>query len=208
MRPFTSLIGRWLRPERRVRSAAGLADLCAGEAAFVSQKSTIEYCRMRAGINWDKLFQEAAFTTAMEHCRWEAYAALVADVMETCQILFRHQGAGEIAVPAALRVVARAAFERHPVPAGRESWEDEVAAIEARLARALLAAPRLVHVVGYDSAKRVFRALPIHTNLKGVDREVVANNIRFNLCQVYARMEHDIDTAALLAEWRAPPGEP
>jgi hypothetical protein len=62
-----------------------------------------------------------------------------------------------------------------------------------------------VHLVGQDSAKRVFKALPIHTNPKGVGREVVATNIRLNLRQVHARMEREIEVAALLRAWRAPP---
>jgi hypothetical protein len=35
----------------------------------------------------------------------------------------------------------------------------------------------------------VFEVLPIHTNLKAHDREMVVNNIRFLLCRVYADME-------------------
>jgi hypothetical protein len=83
------------------------------------------------------------------------------------------------------------------VPPHRASWDDALEEIDARLHRAAMAAPRPVHEVGRTSAKRVFNALPIHTNLTRQDREVVTNNIRFLLCRVYADMEAELDGAAI-----------
>ena len=40
--------------------------------------------------------------------------------------------------------------------------------------------------------------LPIHTNLKAHDREMVVNNVRFLLCRVYADMEAQLDGPALV----------
>ena len=42
----------------------------------------LQYCRVRTGLNWDELFREQAFLDGLEVCRWEAYAALLADVAE------------------------------------------------------------------------------------------------------------------------------
>src|SRR3546814_10161627 len=50
------------------------------QAAFISQKCTVEYCRARSGLMWEKLFRERAFLDALEICRWEAYAAVLVDV--------------------------------------------------------------------------------------------------------------------------------
>ncbi len=44
----------------------------------------------------------------------------------------------------------------------------------------------------------MFEVLPIHTNLKAHDREMVVNNVRFLLCRVYADMERELDGPALV----------
>ena len=44
----------------------------------------------------------------------------------------------------------------------------------------------------------MFDVLPIHTNLKAHDREMVVNNVRFLLCRVYADMERELDGPALV----------
>ena len=85
-----------------------------------------------------------------------------------------------------------------PVPAHRASWDDAVEAAEAKLHRALMAAPRAVHRIGRKSGGVVFEVLPIHTNLKAHDREMVVNNVRFLLCRVYADMERELDGPALV----------
>ena len=40
--------------------------------------------------------------------------------------------------------------------------------------------------------------LPIHTNLKAHDREMVVNNVRFLLCRVYGDMEAKLDGPCLV----------
>jgi hypothetical protein len=181
----------------RAATAAGLADFLAGRAAFVSQKCTFDYCRARAGIGWAQLFRDDEFGRALHRCRWDAYAAVLADVGEVALVYLRHQG-GEAPVAAGLSEVLRAALQRHPVPAHRASWEDAVAAAEARLHRAMMAEPRAVHRIGRKSGGVVFEVLPIHTNLKEHDREMVVNNVRFLLCRVYADMERELDGPALV----------
>ena len=56
------------KPEPIV-SIEGLADFLSGEASFLAQKSTIEYCRARAGVQWQKLFSEQAFLRSLDEPR-------------------------------------------------------------------------------------------------------------------------------------------
>ena len=175
----------------------GLADFLAARAAFVSQKSTLDYCRARAGVGWPQLFREDEFGRAMERCRWEAYAAVLGDVGEVALIYLRHAGFDGPPLAAGLAGVLGDALLLHPVPSHRRGWDDVLAAQAAQLHRGLLAPPRPVREVGHGSARRVFEVLPIHTNLKAHDREMVTNNIRFLLCSVYAAMESRLDGQAL-----------
>jgi hypothetical protein len=181
----------------RVATPEGLADFLAARAAFVSQKSTLDYCRARAGVGWPQLFREDEFGRAMERCRWEAYAAVLGDVGEVALIYLRHAGFDGPPLAAGLAGVLGDALLRHPVPSHRRGWYDALAAQAAQLHRALLAPPRPVREVGHGSARRVFEVLPIHTNLKARDREMVTNNIRFLLCSAYAAMEARLDGRAL-----------
>lgn len=192
-----ALIQRLVAGRPRIATAAGLADFLAGRAAFVSQKCTFDYCRARAGIGWAQLFRDDEFGRALLRCRWEAYAAVLADVGEVALVYLRHQG-GDAAVADGLAAALRDALHRHPVPAHRDGWDDVTTATEARLYRALMADPRAVHRIGRKSGGVVFDVLPIHTNLKAHDREMVVNNVRFLLCRVYADMERELDGPALV----------
>lgn len=187
-----------LRRRERITTGRALGTFLAAQAAFLSQKTVVEFCRARAGLNWNKLFLERAFVDAMEACRSEAYAAVLGDVAEACQALFRNRGLDAAAHPKALWPPVLAALEAGPAPP--QGWEDERATLEARLARTLLAAPRPVHEIGRTAAPRVFEALPIRGAVRAPDLELVENGLRFLLCRVYADMEKELDTGALALE--------
>ena len=69
----------WRR--RRVAAVEDLRDFLAAEAIYMSQKATIDYCRARAGLGWQKLVSEPEFVAALEACRWQAMASVLADAM-------------------------------------------------------------------------------------------------------------------------------
>jgi hypothetical protein len=183
-----------------VRAGHELADFLAAQTAYVAQRSVIEYCRARAGLNWDKLYREPAFLESLEVCRWEAYALVLAEVAELALIRLRRDGA---AAPegylAGLLAAARAALLRHPVPDHRTSWTDAAEAVEHHLARALLAPPRPVHLLGLQSADAIFDLLPIHPHLRREDREMFQNTVRFAICGVFDATARRFDVAALEA---------
>lgn len=193
-----NLLRRYASGRSRSGTAHELSEFIATRTAFVSQKSTVEYCRARAGVWWDQLFLEQEFVRAMEVCRWEAYAAVLEDLAEVTMIYLRSVGGDAMRLADPLAAVATAPLSREPVPAHRTSWDDVAAAVGTRLHRAAMAGPRPVHEVGRTSGKRVFKVLPIHTDLTALDREVVTNNIRFLLCRVYADMEQMFDGPALV----------
>lgn len=182
---------------RRVRITTGedLAGFLAAQAAFLSQKTTVEFCRARAGMLWSKLFLERAFVEAMERCRSEAFAAVLGDVAEACQVLLRRAGHEEVCGPGCLGVAVRAALIRQEPPPG--GWDEELLGLDARLARGLMASPRPAHEIARTGAPRVFEALPIRGAVRRPDMELIENGLRFLLCRVYADMEAELDTDAL-----------
>lgn len=183
-----------------VTGVGELADFLSAQTAYIAQRSVIEYCRARAGLNWDKLFAEPSFLDRLEVCRWEAYAVVLAEVAELALIgLRRHGAADPRAYLPGLVQAAHAALLRHPVPAHRTSWTDAADAIDRHLAHALIAAPRPVHLLGLHSADVIFDLLPIHADLRREDRSMFQNSVRFALCGASNEVTRRFDVAALEA---------
>jgi hypothetical protein len=199
------LLGR--RHSPRVASAGELIEFLAARSAYVAQRSVIEYCRARTGLNWDKLYAEPSFLDRLEVCRWEAYAVVLAEVAELAAIRLRRDAAAdpETYLPAVVQA-AHAALLRHQVPGHRTSWSDAADAIERHLARALLAAPRPVHLLGLHSADVIFELLPIHPDLRRHDREMFQNSVRFAICGVFDEMTRHFDVPSLEASLLASAG--
>jgi hypothetical protein len=181
-----------------VATATELAEFLGAQTAYIAQRSVIEYCRARTGLNWDKLFAEPSFLERLEVCRWEAYAVVLAEVAELALIRLRRYGAADPTnYLAGLVHAAHAALLRHPVPAHRTSWTDAADAIERHLARALMAAPRPVHLLGLHSADVIFDLLPIHADLRRHDRTMFQNSVRFAICGAFDEMTRRFDVPAL-----------
>jgi hypothetical protein len=197
------LLGRTGSPP--VTTASELAEFLGAQTAYIAQRSVIEYCRARTGLNWDKLFAEPSFLDRLEVCRWEAYAVVLAEVAELALIRLRRYGAADPTtyLPGLVHA-AHAALLRHPVPAHRASWADAADFIERHLARALLAAPRPVHLLGLHSADVIFDLLPIHADLRRQDRTMFQNSVRFAICGASDAMTHRFDVPALEASLAAP----
>jgi hypothetical protein len=200
------LVGHRHRPS--VTAAGELTEFLAAHSAYVAQRSVIEYCRARTGVNWDKLLAEPSFLERLEVCRWEAYGVVLAEVAELALIRLRRQGANDAGtyLPALVQA-AHAALHRHPVPGHRTSWSDAADAVEHHLARALLAPPRPVHLLGLHSADVIFELLPIHPDLRREDREMFRNSLRFAICGVFDAMTRQFDVAALEAALMVAAGE-
>lgn len=196
-------MSRWMdwlaRPRARVSEAGAFVEALAAKSAFLSQKCTIEYCRARAGLNWDKLFREEMFLEAVERCRWESYAILLGDVAETTQVLLRRRLLPEHARDSWLAEAAEAALLTYPVPAYRVDWQDRIDQIDARLIRTGAAPARPVHEIPIASARAVFDLLPIHSSVRAHDLELVQNALRFQLCRIFEDLVGELDLDALAA---------
>jgi hypothetical protein len=181
-----------------VATSDELADFLAAQTAYVAQRTVLEYCRARTGLNWDKLFREQPFIDSLEVCRWEAYVEVLAEVAELALILLRRQSpADPQAYLPGVAAATRAALLRHPVPGHRTSWDEASAVVEQHLAQSLLAAPRAVHLAGFGAADAIFDHLPIHPDLRREDREMFRNSVRFALCRVFDEMTRRLDVPAL-----------
>jgi hypothetical protein len=187
------------KPRPRVTDVEELAAFLDAQTTYVAQRTVLEYCRARTGLNWEMLVGERPFLESFEACRWHAYVEVLAEVAELALILLRRRSpADPQTLLPGLAGAARAALLRHPVPRERASWDAASAAVERHLARSVLAAPRPVHLAGWSAADAIFDHLPIHPDLRREDREMFRNSVRFALCGVFGEITRRLDVPALV----------
>ena len=191
------------RESRRVGDAAELAAFAGREALYLAQKTTIEYCRARAGFNYEKLSKEAVFIEAFDIARAEAFAACLSDVLLVTESRLRG------AVPSGREAVFEAALRRchdtalaavPPPKADGARWEAAAAEFGKRLARARLAPPRRPDEIARYGGRRLFEALPFDRTVVAYDGEMVVNAMRFAMVRFDGLAADELDVGALVAD--------
>lgn len=186
-----------------IADAETLHRFLAAGAAFVSQKCTVEYCRARAGLMWDKLMLEKDFLDAMEVCRWEALGAVYADIAVMAEGFLRpHLDRKEQAPELAdgLTASVRRGLAAFPVPVHRveQGWEPDLARLRSRLGESQMAAPRHPKDIGHVAGPILYGHMPIHSSLRRFDRELVTNSVRLQIVRVHEDMSRRIVPRAVL----------
>jgi hypothetical protein len=197
----------FLRRPEPITTASGLADFMDARAAFLSQKSIVEFCRVRAGVYWQKLFGEQEFLDALDQSRWNAYPACYAMIAEMVEGAMREAaGSRQRGLPAALEKVARASFSRYDVPPGRDPtyWEEAVALTRERLAKTQAGVPRPVRDLARPLARKVFEAVPIHPDLLTNDYDYIFNFLRMNILRAHEDFIDLADRPAIADELLGP----
>jgi hypothetical protein len=190
------LLTRRSRPP--VATLDELAEFLAAQTAYVAQRTVLDYCRARTGLNWEKIYREQPFIDSLEVCRWDAYVEVLAEVAELAVTVLRRQSpADPQAYLGGVAAAARTALLRHPVPGHRTSWDAAFDQVEQHLAQSLLVAPRAVHLAGVGAADAIYAQLPIHPDLRPQDRDMFRNSMRFALCRVFDEMTRRFDVPAL-----------
>jgi len=191
---------------KEVADYASLLDCLDSRSAFVSQKCVYEYCRARAGLNWEPLMKDPTFIAAYDSSRWDAYAAALADFVILLEGRLRppdprlHARLVDRLLVAAAEVLARHRVEAHR-PQG---WGEEIAALRDRLNQAQLGPPRPAEEIAKTGGKRIYQTLPLHADMTKHDRVLVTNAVRFNFSRMAADLDQVLDreaaARALLAE--------
>ena len=169
-------------------------------ASLIAQKCAIDYCRGKTGLASYALFTEKPFLEALDVCRWESFAAVLGDLTIVAEGHLRQH------VPPdrqgilrdSLAALYRESVESLPLPVHRpHGWRDQIEAFIPRLAMAGAAPPRQALDVADHSARRMFDTLPIHSNMRELDEEVVFGAVRFRMIAVSQEMQRRIAPAEL-----------
>lgn len=197
--------GFWRAP--RIETRESLKDFIATRAALVAQKVAVDYCRGKTGLFSHALFEEKEFLDALTVCRWESFAATLGDVIVLVEGFLRPATSAHGGADAARRVADALAdlypeiLASYPVPIHRtaKGWSDAEAAFTLRFAATLAHPPRRAVDVADHSARRLFETLPIHTNMRQFDEEIVFGAVRFRLAAVHQELTRRAQPAELIA---------
>ena len=193
-----------LRRER-IASPDDVQRFMAQRAAFIAQKCVIEYCRARAGINWQRLFSEEPFQRAVHAAAWRAWALTLCDVTQMLHALLRphvpseeEQALLDALEHLAMRVIA-GETARQPLPAQLPASfvQDTKERLRALLRELRGSTPLPVKDIPRARAKELFDIIPIHADLKAPDEDYVFNTLRVYLVRAADDLRAAADMPAL-----------
>jgi hypothetical protein len=185
---FDAVVSGLFRKPEQIENAESLAAFMDSRAAFLAQKCVVEFCRVRAGVYWRKLFSEVEFKRELDKARWRAYPPTFAMMAEMVEGALR-QAAGlrQRQLPSALDALAREVFTKYQVPAGEEPdfWVKAAALVHERLQATQSGPPRPVREMPKPMARVVFNVLPLHKDIVTNDYDYIFNNLRMNLLRAH-----------------------
>jgi hypothetical protein len=189
-----------VRP-RRSADPAALATFIARWGAFAAQKTVLDYCAVKLGVNWNKALEEPEFATLLRDCRWRVYLAAQGDVAAVAEARLRPFAADrEADLAEALAAMAAAAVvAAGPPPHLGAEAEAACAGYRPRLARCQLAPPQPPTTLPLDAGPVLLETIPIHPELRRGEQVSILGALRLHLVAADQEMERRFDPAPLLA---------
>jgi hypothetical protein len=183
---------------------AALQAFLAAQAAFVAQKTVVDYCRVKAGRSEQKLFADPDFLAALRHCRWQTFAAAAQDVTAMAEAWLRpHAPGGEAELARSLARIGTAVLDESDAPA------EERASLDAARDGLpwLLAANQATPPVSADrmalrAEQPLLATLPVHADQRVGETVAIRGALRFHIVASQQAMERAFDAPALAARLR------
>ncbi len=183
-----------------VASRDQLREFLASRAAFLVQKSIMEYAQARANMMFSTLLSEPAFLAAYERSRWASYPAAYSMLTEMAEGLIRPHAIQPLPeLHAAFVELARGVFAEYPLPPGQEPnfWQAAIEALDHDLGAAGLGPPKPVHAIPDARAREIFDHLPVHEILRQHDFIMFRNTLRFHMTEIGTEFTERADIKGL-----------
>lgn len=177
-----------------------LKQFLASRAAFLVQKSIMEYTQARANMMFSTLLSEPAFLAAYEEARWGSYPAAFSMVAEMAEGMIRAHAAGPaLDIQTSLVELGRGVFAEFPLPPGQppQFWLVAGEALDHDLGVAGLGPPKPAHEIALARAREIFERLPVHENLRRHDFTMFRNTLRFHMTEIATEFGERADMQAL-----------
>lgn len=187
---------------RRRRSAdpAELQRFLHAQAAFVAQKTVVDYCRVKMGRRENQYFSDPDFQAALLHCKWQVFFASVSDLAAVFEAELRpHVGNDLGRLAAALARLQEAALFDEPPPAQElASARERAEAFPRHLAELQRSPPASAYRLPLLAEPVLFATLPIHADQRVGESPSIRGALRFHIVTTQQELERRFD-AALLA---------
>jgi hypothetical protein len=197
--PVIGALGRLLRRSRSADPQAFGAFL-AGRGAYLAQKTVLDYCGVKLGVNWHSALSDPAFTRPLAACRWRTYLAAQGDVAAMAEAWLRPHAPRPEALVAPIALLAERAIRTAGVPEQHQAEaEAAIAALPARLARLQLGPPHPSTDLPMEAAAVLLETLPIHPSLRKGETVSILGALRMHLISAEQDLERGFDAAPLAA---------
>jgi hypothetical protein len=183
----------------RSSDPAAFKEFLSRQAAFVAQKTVLDYCRVKSGTNEKKLFADPDFIAALQHCRWQVFFSALADLAALAEAWLRPHCQGKEAELASRLVAWHAgALAGQEIPESeRESAEASQRAIPGHLAGLQGAPPCSADRQPLQAEAPLFATLPIHADQRRGEGPAIRGALRFHIVSTQQEMERRFDPAGL-----------
>lgn len=191
--PLTRVLQR-----RRSADPARFGAFLAARGAYLAQKTVLDYCAVKLGVNWHSALADPGFTTPLTVCRWRTYLAAQGDIAAMAEAWLRPHVREPERLVAPIAALAAGAIQTAGVPPQHEEEaEARIAALPARLARLQLAPPHASTELPLESAPVLLETLPIHPDLRKGETVSILGALRMHLVSAEQDLERGFDPAAL-----------
>lgn len=186
----------FLRP-RKLASSEALGQFLHGQAAYVAQKTVLDYCRVKAGRSEKQLFSDPDFQAALSHCRWQVFFTALADVTALVEAHLRPHAPGqEIALAERLVALHKAALRAEPPPETEAASADEAEAALPHYLATLQQEPALpADRLPLTAEAVLFATLPVHPEQRQGESLAIKGALRFQVVTTQQELERRFDAA-------------
>jgi len=190
MNMFSSLF-RTLRA-KPIADPSALRRFLSGEASYLAQRMTYEFSRNTLAWFGQHYFADPGFNDAFRKCRWESFGLLAADmVVLTYARMPDAQRHDREALGTRVQALLAAVLGEYPVPEHRpDGWSDLEAGFAARIAA--VQPPVDPTDFAEATAKAVFKTLPVFSENRSGDYQVVYNAVHFGLVAFADRLRRRV----------------
>ncbi|MDI1285930.1 MAG: hypothetical protein PSV46_16190 [Reyranella sp.] len=185
-------------PKPKVRSLAALRQFLEGEAAYLAQRSVVEFVRNELGSLSAQAFADPRFQVKMTVSRWDGFAAILADMIGLTHAHLLAAGAAPRAtLDARLGDLYATILAGHPPPDHRPGgWATEIAALQKRLVTRAVG-PVNPQADATATGSMVFDTLPFIPRDPAESRMVLSNAFAFGLIAFNDRLRRLLMVAPL-----------
>jgi hypothetical protein len=185
-------------PPGRADPAAFQAFL-GSRAAFIAQKTVLDYCGVKFGVQWGRLQADPNFAAALGHCRWAVFWPTAADLTLAAGRWLLPHAAHPAALAEALGQLGSAALDQAGAAGDAADRAAAQLALRARLAALPDEPPLGPAQMALAAAPVLLETIPVHPDQRKGERAAILGGLRMNLIAMLQDMERAFDAAPLAA---------